>query len=152
VALDTERALLVAGGAFAPAGADFHGVFILEPDRMHALQKVIALVAFLAVVAHVADHARLAVIQAGVIPVLADPERRYVVCRNFAPGSLVAEDTVFLCLHPVVAAHAGLHAGQVPGGGGIRLCHLTVTVRAGDLFFNVYRVVEFRAVPGDPGE
>ncbi|GAG00794.1 unnamed protein product [marine sediment metagenome] len=79
VALDTERLFLVAGGAFGPAGTDFYCMFELKPRRMHAGQKVVALVAFLAVVACVAHPARYPVIQAGIIPVLPDPERRYVV-------------------------------------------------------------------------
>jgi hypothetical protein len=82
---------------------------------MYPRHQVISLVALLAVVFFVADRTGCTVIQAGVIAMLDFPHREYVVGWQLAAWMVMAEDTGFIGLNPIVAGHAGLHSRQMLG-------------------------------------
>ena len=116
VAFDTERTILMASCALAPAGPHLQRVSELETHRMHPWEQVVSLMAHLAVVFLVADRTGSPVVQAGIIPMLDLPYRKNMIGRQFAARVLMAEDAGFICLEPIVAGHAGLHYRQVLGG------------------------------------
>jgi len=114
VAVDAETAVLVAGGALCPAGAELDSVLELEPGGMSAWQKVIPLVTFLAVIALVADFTGGPVVHPGVISMLVLPYRQYMVGWNFASRVIVTDNAILCLLDAVMAGSAKGHAGDMP--------------------------------------
>lgn len=113
VAFDTERAVLVTGGALCAPGANLECMFEFKAEHMRPGQQVIPLVALLAVVSFVAYIAGGAVVSPSVIAMLYPPERQDVVLGELAALAFVADYASLCNMFKIMACNTGGHTGSI---------------------------------------